>query len=122
LRPTCFPRFPLEQRAQGEQFILQVIIIMAKTVFNKPYTRLWNRPLQIQPLLLRHPRFVWLINKTVSNNRLYYAFSMIIYLLNTVDPNHTFKQKLETLFQKYPNIDRSAMGFPVNWQNEPLWE
>jgi len=44
-----------------------------------------------------------------------------IYLLNIVNPNHTFKQKLENLFLKYPNVDRAAMGFPANWENEPLW-
>jgi len=46
---------------------------------------------------------------------------MIIYLLNTINPNHTFKQKLESLFKKYPNVDRAAMGFPAGWENEALW-
>jgi hypothetical protein len=46
----------------------------------------------------------------------------LLYLLNTVNPNHTLTQKLEKLFQKYPNVDRAAMGFPANWQNEPLWK
>jgi abortive infection bacteriophage resistance protein len=47
---------------------------------------------------------------------------MIIYLLDVINPNHTFKHKLEELFAKYPNVDRAAMGFPVAWQGEPLWE
>jgi abortive infection bacteriophage resistance protein len=46
---------------------------------------------------------------------------MIIYLLNVINPNHTFKQKLEELFAKYPNVDRAAMGFPTTWQSELLW-
>ncbi|GHS89171.1 hypothetical protein FACS1894201_10570 [Bacteroidia bacterium] len=46
---------------------------------------------------------------------------MIIYLLNTVNPNHTFRQKLKELFAKYPNVDVCAMGFPAGWYNEPLW-
>jgi abortive infection bacteriophage resistance protein len=56
------------------------------------------------------------------NNRMFYALSMIIYLLNTVNPNHNFKRKLENLFLKYPNVDRAAMGFPADWRNEPLWK
>jgi abortive infection bacteriophage resistance protein len=77
--------------------------------------------LRIQPLFPRITRNTWLADKTTVNNRLFYALSMIVYLLNTVNPNHTFKQKLENLFLKYPNVDRAAMGFPANWCSEPLW-
>ena len=86
------------------------------------HARLWNKPLQIQPLFPRRTRHTWLTDRTASNNRVYYALSMIIYLLNTVNPNHTFKQKLESLFVKYPNVDRAAMGFPAGWQSEALWK
>ena len=86
------------------------------------HTRLWNKLLQIQPLFPRRMHYTWLTNRNVRNSSMYYILSMIIYLLNTVNPNHTFKQKLENLFQKYPNVDRSAMGFPSNWHTEPLWE
>ena len=85
------------------------------------HARLWNKPMHIQPLFPRRIQHTWLTDRTVSNNRLYYALSMIIYLLNTVTPNHTFKQKLENLFAKYPNVDRAAMGFPATWRTEPLW-
>ena len=83
---------------------------------------LWNKLLQIQPLFPRRTQYIWLTDKSVSNNRIYYVLSMMVYFLNTVNPNHTFKQKLESLFQKYPNVDRKAMGFPANWRTEPLWK
>jgi len=86
------------------------------------HARLWNKPLQIQPLFPRRTQHIWLTDKSVCNNRVYYILSMMIYMLNTVNPNHSFKHKLETLFQKYPNVDRAAMGFPVNWCSEPLWK
>ena len=44
-----------------------------------------------------------------------------IYFLKIVDPNHTFKPKLESLFLKYPNVDRKAMGYSINWRSEVLW-
>jgi abortive infection bacteriophage resistance protein len=83
---------------------------------------MWNRPLSIQPVFPRSATFTWLTNRQVGINRVYYILSMIIYLLNIVNPNHTFKQKLENLFLKYPNIDKAAMGFPLNWQQELLWK
>jgi abortive infection bacteriophage resistance protein len=86
------------------------------------HERLWNRKLRIQPLFPRVTRNTWLVSEPADNNRLFYALSIIIYLLNTVNPNHSFKQKLETLFRKYPNVDRAAMGFPANWRSEPLWK
>ena len=85
------------------------------------HERLWNSKLRIQPLFPRRTMNTWLIATTASNNRVYYVLSMIIYLLNAINPNHTFKQKLENLFTKYSNIDRAAMGFPANWRTEPLW-
>jgi abortive infection bacteriophage resistance protein len=85
------------------------------------HARIWNRPMSIQPLFPRNASSAWLANRQVGINRIFYALSMILYLLNVVNPNHTFKQKLENLFAKYPNVDRAAMGFPADWQNEPLW-
>jgi len=86
------------------------------------HSRLWNKLLQIQPLFPRRTKYMWLVNQNVRNSHMYYILSMMIYILNTVNPNHTFKQKLENLFKKYPNVDRRAMGFPENWQTEPLWK
>jgi abortive infection bacteriophage resistance protein len=86
------------------------------------HARLWNKPLQIQPLFPRRTQYTWLTDKSVSNNRIYYVLSMMVYFLNTVNPSHTFKQKIETLFLKYPNVDRKAMGFPASQHIEPLWK
>jgi abortive infection bacteriophage resistance protein len=86
------------------------------------HSRIWNRPLSIQPLFPRNATYGWLTNRQVGINRVYYVLSMIIYLLNIVNPKHSFKQKLNNLFEKYPNVDKRAMGFPANWQNEPLWK
>jgi len=86
------------------------------------HARLWNRQVGIKPLFPRRTHNAWIDTNGISNRRLYYILSMIIYLLNTVNPNHTFKQKLEILFRKYPNVDRTAMGFPANWSTELLWK
>jgi hypothetical protein len=43
------------------------------------------------------------------------------YLLNIVTPGNHFTIKLEELFDKYPNVDPSALGMKKYWQNESLW-
>ena len=86
------------------------------------HARLWNRQIGIKPLFPRHTQNNWIDTNNISNRKMYYVLSILIYFLNTVNPNHTFRQKLKILFAKYPNVDRTAMGLPAGWQNEPLWK
>jgi len=86
------------------------------------HERLWNRKLRIQPLFPRKTRHLWLSDSTVCNHRLYFALSMVVYLLNVVNPRHAFRQKLKALFAKYPEVNKAAMGFPPSWHTEPLWQ
>ena len=51
-----------------------------------------------------------------------YVMSIILYLLQTINPNNTFVTRFKSLLAKYPSVDVTAMGFPSgNWQDEPLW-
>jgi hypothetical protein len=50
-----------------------------------------------------------------------FVLSMILYLLQTVSSRNAFELKFRNLLQKYPNIDINAMGFPLTFQNESLW-
>lgn len=42
-------------------------------------------------------------------------------MLNVVQPDNQFAFKLNSLFDKYPNVDPNALGMKPNWQNEQLW-
>ncbi|GHT07324.1 hypothetical protein FACS189426_00390 [Bacteroidia bacterium] len=86
------------------------------------HARLWNRFLQVQPLFPRRMQHTWISIEGLSNRSMYYILSMIVYFLNTVNPKHTFRQKIGNLLRKYPNVDACAMGFPVGWYTEPLWQ
>ncbi|MCL2284396.1 MAG: Abi family protein [Fibromonadales bacterium] len=86
------------------------------------YARLWNRKMRIIPVHPGTHKNQWLNNRQIPNNRMYFILSMLIYLLNIINPKHSFKQKLSALFSKYSSIDKAAMGFPTNWQEEPLWK
>jgi len=86
------------------------------------HTRLWNRSMSIRPQIPNAPRKTWLQNTQIHNNRTYFILSMMVYLLQTVNPHHRFKLKIKNLLQKYPNVDPKALGFPSNWENEPLWK
>jgi Abortive infection bacteriophage resistance protein len=96
------------------------------------HARLWNREMQIQPIIPRNTHYPF-INQisyispetgrsTPLNNKTYFILSMVIYLMNTINRKHTIQNKFKALLAKYPNIDPRAMGFPSTWQNEPLWK
>lgn len=95
------------------------------------HARLWNREMQIQPMIPRKPHKTFL-NETYyissetgqsfqMNNKTWFILSMVIYLMNTINPKHSIQSRFQELLTKYPNIDTRAMGFPDGWQFEPLW-
>ena len=47
--------------------------------------------------------------------------SIIRWFIDIVSPNNDMLEHLQALLVEYPMIDTRAMGFPQNWQDEPLW-
>lgn len=97
------------------------------------HSRLWNKIMRITPKIPLNPANPWIAITTLPNpkdltvvfpinNRTYYMFSMILYLLKSINPRNTFKSKLMALVKKYPNVDIKAMGFPAGWEQEELWK
>ncbi|GAB6119989.1 Abi family protein [Dysgonomonas termitidis] len=86
------------------------------------HSRLWNRVLPLRTSLPQNTQFLWLNNpSTVDVQRVYFRLCMIRYLLFSVSPHNTFREKLVDLLSKYPGVDINAMGFTAGWQQEPLW-
>jgi abortive infection bacteriophage resistance protein len=86
------------------------------------HNRTWNKENPLIPAPLISPVFPWFDSSTTNMKRIYYRICIIKYLLFTVSPNNTFTEKLKSLFADFPTIDIKAMGFPVNWRTEPLWQ
>lgn len=85
------------------------------------HSRLWNNNLNITPMRPMRVDKTWLQNQEVQNSKSYYIISMLLYLLQTINPNNSFVSRFKMLLDEYPNIDVHAMGFPPNWQEEELW-
>lgn len=89
------------------------------------HARLWNRGLDITPKVLKFSRVrVWISKPdTVETSRIYYFLCMLNYLLQTINPTSTFKQRLKALLEEYSEIvSTDVMGFPHDWVNEKIWE
>lgn len=86
------------------------------------HSRTWNRELAINtanPFVTKYP---WIEISKTNHKRIYYRICMIRYLLFTISPNNTFKEKLKKLITEYPTIDISAIGFPSNWEKDLFWK
>jgi abortive infection bacteriophage resistance protein len=86
--------------------------------------RLWNKNLPGRPKLLPKPPYYWLSNVPPASEHfmLYIHLCCIKYLLDRVNPDNLFSEKLKALMTQYPNIDPKALGMKSDWQNEPLWK
>ncbi len=88
------------------------------------HSRLWNKNLPGSPKLLSNPPFSWLedVPRQHEFQKLYVHLCIMKYLLNRIQPENNFSERLNNLFVKYPNVDPNAIGMKTNWQNEDLWK
>lgn len=84
------------------------------------HSRLWNRHLRINAIVPRRTRLPF-IETPSDTKRVYYVLSIVLYLLQTINPNNTFAERIKSMLRAYPMVDVSAMGFPKDWTSQPLW-
>ncbi|MBU2912703.1 Abi family protein [Reichenbachiella agariperforans] len=88
------------------------------------HSRLWNKNLPGAPKLLPNPPNAWVkdVPQQHEFQKLYVHLCLMKYLLNVVQPENQFTEKLEELMKKYPNVDPFALGLKEGWNIEPLWK
>lgn len=96
------------------------------------HSRLWNKNLQIKATVPEQVSLNWILafynidtrtnEKKHIKTRTYFVLCMLKYLLQSVNPNNTFKEKIDELFMTYDLVDRKALGYTVDWDKEALWK
>ena len=85
------------------------------------HNRIWNRRFAVKPQLPNRLEGKWIISSTSLPVKLYWQLCVFQYLEDAIHPENTFRTKLKELLAKYPSVDVGAMGFPSDWQDNPLW-
>jgi abortive infection bacteriophage resistance protein len=85
------------------------------------HSRLWNRRFPSKPIFPYRPIHTFINYAHVYPNKLYASLCCIEYILKIISPNNCFNQQLIKLMEKCPLAQHKEMGFPANWQKEPLW-
>lgn len=92
------------------------------------HSRLWNRDLAIEPEKLLKPKGNWISASFENNKRVFYFICTLKYLLDRANPGNSLKEKLITIFKKYPTVPIRFLGIPsdnegnmLDWSSEPIW-
>ena len=85
------------------------------------HARTWNRRYPAMPQMPARLPLSWVDARNIRPMKLYAQLCTLLYLEQSITPNSNIKQLLSDLFAKYPQIGLRAMGFPQNWQQQPLW-
>ena len=85
------------------------------------HARVWNKQNAIQPAIPNNPTGAWITLPTDSM-RAYFDLCIIKYFLDIISPDNDMLEKMNKLFATFPEIDKAALGFPVGWEKEPLWQ
>ena len=85
--------------------------------------RLWNKNLPGRPKLLSKPPETWIldVSKKHEHHMLYIHLCCMKYLLNSIDSDYPFSEKIQALLSKYSNVDEKALGFKEDWRNDKFW-
>lgn len=86
------------------------------------HARIWNRSLSATPQMTGKIRGNWINHTDIDSNRLYAVLCCTAYWMESINGKSHFVSGLKNLIAKYPMVDVAAMGFPVGWENEPLWK
>lgn len=85
------------------------------------HARLWNRDFTFRWILPRRtPEGLYVNFNPQSGKKIYNTLVMIAYLMDCIN-THSWKRRLNDLFINHPEIDSTAMGFPDNWHDKPIW-
>ncbi|AEC19447.1 Abi-like protein [Pusillimonas sp. T7-7] len=85
------------------------------------HSRLWNREFTITPLLPRSKPSSLTSQFHIGSRKLYNSLVMLLYCMDIVAPQHSWRKRLQDLINQH-KIPVSAMGFPPQWHQLPIWQ
>jgi abortive infection bacteriophage resistance protein len=84
--------------------------------------RLWNRVLGTKPMIpYQRNDADWHVPVKVANDRLFAILTICQHCLRRIAPQSRWDDRLKDMLSKAPAIPIVEMGFPVDWQQCPIW-
>ncbi len=88
--------------------------------FSAHHARLWNREFKRTPKLVINKPSALKGQFVQGSRRLYNVLVLMLYLMDQIDSNSSFRKRLKTLLLSEHGY-LPQMGFPSDWQNKTIW-
>jgi abortive infection bacteriophage resistance protein len=101
---------------------LEAITIIRNVIAH--HSRLWNNTITTKyswPTNLKNSP----LNNSPTNEekaKLFPLLSLTLYILKNISANNDVKVNMYVLLQNYPTVPLYKMGFPANWETQPIWK
>lgn len=87
------------------------------------HARIWNRRFPQMPQITSiRLRGAWIDCSRIRPNKLYAQLCCLAYLQDSIHPDNDFKNQIKNLLNEYSQINLQNMGFPIDWEIQPLWQ
>ncbi len=85
------------------------------------HCRLWNRKLTVTMVVPKWPTALATTFNPAAERRIYNTLAMLGYLMRVISPGTSWPVRLRRVIEEYPTVDPTAIGFPANWKDLPIW-
>ena len=85
------------------------------------HARLWNRNFSSGRTKLPRNQKLLGIDPQIKEHKLFYSLTIILYLLDIISPNHSWRKRFAALLEAYPSVRPAEMGFPADWRDNIVW-
>lgn len=72
-------------------------------------------------MMPKHMPNTWIADFSFREQTLYPQLCYVVYWLNSISTDNTFVADFQQLLIKHPSVSPHLLGFPPNWEQEPLW-
>ena len=90
------------------------------------HSRIWNRRFVVHlklPYNTSRPFMRRPVLTTIKQNKLFALLSAIKYMVDIISPGNSFKNKLKELLEdNHRLLTLKDMGFPIEWEELPVWK
>ena len=85
------------------------------------HSRLSNRVFPVKPKMPERMPNTWIADFSFREQTLYPQLCCVVYWLNSIVIENTFITDFKQLLISHPSVKTRLLGFPRNWEQEPLW-
>ncbi|MBO9728001.1 MAG: Abi family protein [Chitinophaga sp.] len=115
--------FGFKGGAEWIESFLQVVAVLRN--YCAHHSRLCYRRFTSTPKTMGRPAYPWIQPLAAPggllSKQLYYQICVVRYLLFTAYPETDFNEMLRKIVGRFSGVKISQMGFPDEWEKEPLW-